>query len=150
VIGFGDTFVVVDVGAFDVTTFRTADGARIARLPAGAGPTHGVRTSDGRFVVADTRGNQLLTYTENPLVRVGSLAVAGNPYGMAGDPSSPTVWITLTALNQVAGFDVSGTAPREIARLDTVDQADTVAVDPGSHTLWITGTRAGVVQRLTR
>jgi hypothetical protein len=101
-------------------------------------------------VVADTRGNQLLTYTENPLVRVGSLAVAGNPYGMAGDPSSPTVWITLTALNQVAGFDVSGTAPREIARLDTVDQADTVAVDPGSHTLWITGTRAGVVQRLTR
>ncbi len=150
VVDFGDTVAIVDVGAFTVSTYRVSDGKRLGRLPAGAGPTHGVRTSVGSLLVADTRGGELITYEENPLRRTGSVAAPGAPYGMAADPSQPIVWITLTALNQVVGYDVSSPTPREIARLDTIRQPDTVAVAPGSHTLWITGTDTGQVQRLTR
>jgi DNA-binding beta-propeller fold protein YncE len=150
VVDFGDTVAVVDVGNFTVSTYQVSDGKRIARAAAGAGPTHGIRTSDGRLIVADTRGNQLLNFTENPLSQLGKQSVPGAPYGMASDPSTPRIWVTLTALNQVVGYDVHGADLTEVARLDTVEQPDTVAVDPGSHTLWITGTRAGLVQRLTR
>jgi hypothetical protein len=66
------------------------------------------------------------------------------------DSSTDTVWVTLTALNEVVGLDLSTRTPRVIARLPTVQQPNTVAVAPGSHTLWITGTDAGVVERISR
>jgi DNA-binding beta-propeller fold protein YncE len=150
VVDFGDQVAIVDVGDFSVSTFRVSDGSRISKIPAGQGPTHGVRTSSGQLLVADTRGNQLLTFAENPLANTGSLTLPGSPYGLAADPASPIVWVTLTGRNQVVGVLVAGANPTEIARLDTVEQPDTVAVAPGSHTLWIAGNRAGVVQRLTR
>ncbi len=150
VVDFGDQVAIVDVGDFSVSTFRVVDGSRIAKVPAGAGPTHGVRTSTGALLVADTRGNQLLTFSENPLARTSSLALPGSPYGLATDTASPTVWVTLTGRNQVVGLSLTGPNPVEIARLDTVAQPDTMAVAPGSHTLWIAGNRAGVVQKLTR
>jgi DNA-binding beta-propeller fold protein YncE len=150
VVGFGDQVVVVDVGNFTVSTYRVSDGTRIAKVSAGKGPTHGVRTKDGLLVVVDTRGNQLLRYTESKLKQTGSLALPGTPYGLTADPSSDTVWTTLTARNQVVGFTVTASAITEIARLDTVDQPDTVAVEPGSHVIFIAGARTGVVQRLTR
>jgi DNA-binding beta-propeller fold protein YncE len=150
VVGFGDQVVVVDVGSFTVSTYRVSDGKRIAKVAAGKGPTHGVRTKDGQLVVVDTRGNQLLRYTESKLMQTGSLELPGTPYGLTADPSSDVVWVTLTALNQVIGFTVTASAITEVARFDTVDQPDTVAVEPGSHVIYITGTRAGVVQRLVR
>lgn len=150
VVDFGDQVAIVDVGDFSVSTFRVSDGTRIAKIPAGKGPTHGVRTSTGQLLVADTRGDQLLTFSENPLAKTGSSALAGSPYGLAADPASPMVWVTLTGRNQVVGLSVAGPNPVEVARLSTVEQPDTVAVAPGSHTLWIAGNRAGVVQRLTR
>jgi DNA-binding beta-propeller fold protein YncE len=150
VVGFGDDVAVVDVGNFTLSTYRVADGVRIAKVAAGQGPTHVGRTTTGQLVVVDTRGNQLLRYTESPLKKTGSLAVPGAPYGLATDPMSDMVWITLTDRNQVVGFDVTASTMTEIARLNTVDQPDTVAVEPGSHVLFITGTRKGVVQRLVR
>jgi DNA-binding beta-propeller fold protein YncE len=149
-VDFGNQVAVVDVGNFTVSTYSVADGHRIAKVAAGRGPTHGVRTKDGQLVVVDTRGNQLLRYSESKLARTGALALPGAPYGLAADPAAPTVWVTLTARNQLVGFTVTPTAITEIARLDTVVQANTVAVEPGSHVIFVTGTRTGVVQRLTR
>jgi hypothetical protein len=150
VVGFGDQVAVVDVGNFTVSTYRVSDGKRIAKVAAGKGPTHGVRTRDGQLVVVDTRGDRLLRYTESKLKQTGSLDLPGTPYGLTADPSSDTVWITLTGRNQVVGFTVTATAITEVARLDTVDQPDTVAVAPGSHVIYLTGSRTGVVQRLIR
>lgn len=147
VVGFGDTFALVDVGAYTVSTWRVADGARIAGLPAGAGPTHGVRVGD-RLVVTDTRGGALLTYREDPLTLLSTVPLPGGPYGLAADPSAPVVWVTLTATNQVAGFDVSTGTPRLLEKLSTVAQPDTVAA--AGPDVWVTGTRDGVVQHLTR
>ncbi|WP_375498394.1 YncE family protein [uncultured Jatrophihabitans sp.] len=150
VIGDGSTVAVVDVGAFALSTYSLTTLTRTARVPAGAGPTHGNLLNGNRVIVADTRGNAMLVYDVAPLKRIGRLALEGNPYGMAVDDSTDTVWVTLTALNQVVGLDVSGDTPRVIARYDTVRQPNTVAVDPGSHRVWVTGTDAGVVQLITR
>ena len=148
VIGFGTTFALVDVFNDTVSTWSVADGREIASLPAGAGPTHGVRVGANRLVVADTRGGALITYSVEPLRQLSSVPLPGGPYGLAADPSGDVVWVTLTATNQAVGFDVSGDTPRELERLSTVGQPDTVAAD--GRDVWVTGTRDGVVQHLTR
>lgn len=150
VIGDGDTVAVVDVGDFTMSTFDLTTETRTAVLAAGKGPTHGVLASGHRLVVADTRGNALLEFRLSPLTKIGSVALPGTPYGMALDASTATLWVTLTARNEVVGFDVTGANPREIARYPTLRQPNTVAVSPGSHSVWITGTAGGQVQLIKR
>ncbi|MEP6599000.1 MAG: YncE family protein [Actinomycetota bacterium] len=150
VVGTGSRVAVVDVGAFTVSSYDVTTGTRTSVAPAGAGPTHGVLTRDDRIAVTDTRGNALLLFGLDPLKQVTRFALPGAPYGIAADEASNVVWVTLTGRNEVVGLDLSGPAPREIARYPTVGQPDTVAVAPGGRTLWITGTRAGEVQRITR
>jgi sugar lactone lactonase YvrE len=144
------TVAVVDVGAFTVGTYDLHTLTRTAVLAAGKGPTHGVLASGQRLIVADTRGDAMLVFSVSPLRRLASLALPGTPYGLAMDASTDTLWVTLTALNEVVGLDVSGSVPRVIARYPTVRQPNTVAVASGSHTLWVTGTDTGVVQRISR
>lgn len=148
VIGYGDVFALVDVYSHTVSTWNVDDGTKIAQLPGGDGPTHGVAVGDNKLVVTDTRGGALLTYSVSPLKLLSTLPLPGGPYGIAADPTQPVVWVTLTAENQAVGFDVSGDTPKELERLSTVDQPDTIAVD--GRDVWVTGTRGGVVQALTR
>ena len=103
VVADGNLVTVVDVHAFTVTTYDLATLRKIARLPAGKGPTHGMLVGGHRVVVADTRGQRLLVFGDDPLRRLGQLALPGTPYGMASDPSTDMVWVTLTARNQVVG-----------------------------------------------
>jgi DNA-binding beta-propeller fold protein YncE len=146
----GTTAVVVDVGAFTLSTYDVDTARRRGRIPAGEGPTHAVLIAPHRVVVADTRGGELLVDDLDPLREVASIDVGGSPYGLAADPATRTVWVTLTATNEVVGLDTTEDTPRVIARYPTVRQPDTVAVAPGSHTLWITSTADGVVQRIER
>lgn len=150
VIGDGATVLVVDVGAFTLGSYDVATGRRTRVVAAGAGPTHGELLSGGRVAVTDTRGDALLVFTVDPLRRVARLALPGTPYGMAVDRTTGLLWVTLTARNQLVGLDVSGGVPKVVARYATVRQPNTVAVAPGSHTLWVTGTAGGVVQRISR
>lgn len=150
VVDAGVVEAVVDVHAYTVSTFDPGTGKRIAVAQAGSGPTHAVLVAPNRLAVSDTRGNAVLTYSVSPLRRTGKLELAGAPYGLAVDQSTQTVWVTLTARNEVVGLDVSGATPRVIARYPTVAQPDTVAVAPGSHVLWVIGSRSGQVQRITR
>ncbi len=150
VLASGHLAVAVDVGDYTVTTYDLDTDKRVARVPAGKGPTHGVLVGGGRIAVTDTRGNQVLLYTLDPLKQVGSIALKGSPYGVAGDPTTGTAWVTLTGSNRLVGLDVSGDQPKVIASYPTVRQPDTVAVAPGAKTLWVTGTEDGVVQRISR
>jgi hypothetical protein len=54
------------------------------------------------------------------------------------------------SLNRLVGLDVRGDQPKVIASYPTVRQPDTVAVAPGARTLWVTGTKDGLVQRISR
>ena len=150
VIGDGTRFAVVDVAAFEVDLYDTKTGAKIASEAAGAGPTHGVLVSAQRLVVADTRGNAILVFGLDPLHEISRTAMPGSPYGLAVDRSTDSVWVTLTALNEVVGLNVSSGTPQIIARYPTVRQPNTIAVAPGSTTLWVTGTRDGTVERISR
>ena len=150
VVDAGSLEAIVDVHAYTVSTFDPVTGKRTAITKAGAGPTHAGLVAPNRLAVTDTRGNAVLTYSVSPLRRTGKLALAGSPYGIAVDVSTQTVWVTLTGRNEVVGLDVSAATPRVIARYPTVAQPDTVAVAPGSHTVWVVGSRNGQVERITR
>lgn len=150
IVAVGPTTVVVDVQAYTLSSFDVSTSTRTALLDAGAGPTHGVSAAPNQVAVTDTRGNAVLIFTAAPLAARGRLVLPGSPYGIAADPVTHTVWVTLTGRNEVVGLDVSTGTPREIARYPTVAQPDTVAVDPGSRNLWITGTAQGQLQHITR
>lgn len=150
VVGYGNAVAVVDVGAFTLSTYDLGTRRRTAVVPAGKGPTHGVLLPGRRLLVSDTRGDAVLVFALSPLRQIGRLALPGTPYGLAVDPATDTVWVTLTARNQVVGLDVSAAVPKVVARYATVQQPNTVAVAPGSHRIWVTGTEAGVVQMIRR
>lgn len=149
-VAVGDQVGVVDVGDFTVSLYDLDADEAVAELPAGEGPTHLVATTDGRLVVNDTRGDAVLVFATDPLRQVSRLALDGAPYGIAYDPRADVVWVTLTARNELVGLDVSGAEPVEIARIPTIQQANTVAVDPGTGRLWTTSRETGELQTIDR
>lgn len=143
----GNIVGLVDVRENTLTFYDATTLSRTAELPAGAGPTHAVADRRGRLIVSDTRGGQLLVYEPTPVPRqVAQLALPGDPYGLTYDPVRDLLWVTLTATNQVVGFDLTASTPREVARIPTVRQPNTVAVDPTTGRLFVTGTADGTVQ----
>ncbi len=139
---------VVDVGDFTVSLYDLATEEGLGNVPAGEGPTHVVATTDGRLVVNDTRGDAVLVFSTDPLEQVASLPLEGTPYGITYDPEADVVWVTLTARNELVGLDVSGDEPVEVDRIPTVQQANTVAVDPGTGRLWTTSRETGELQTI--
>ena len=101
-------------------------------LRAGEGSTNAVTDRFGRVLVADTRGGALLAFSLDPLLMRQRYPVDGAPYALAYDAKRDLVWVTLTATNEVVGFDVAGEQPEEKYRFPTVEQPNTVAVDPDS------------------
>lgn len=77
-------------------------------------------------------------------------SLPGNPYGLAFDTSTDSVWVTLPARDEVVGLDVASGTPTVIARYTTVRQPNPIAVNPGSTTVWVTGTTDGTVERISR
>jgi DNA-binding beta-propeller fold protein YncE len=100
-------------------------------------------------VVVDTRGGELLIFTTGPLFLRQRHPVGESPYGTAYDSQRDVLWLTLTASNEVVGYDLSGGAPREVARHATVRQPDSVAVDPGTGKVYVASRADGTVQAIT-
>lgn len=146
----GNVLAALDEEAFTLSTYALPSLRRTARVPAGAGPTHAAITTGHREVVVDTRAGRLRVFDLDPLEQRTGIRLGGTPYGIDTDLSTGTVWVTLTARNEVVGVDLSGARPRVIASYPTVRQPDTVAVAPGGHTLWVTGTAGDEIERITR
>jgi DNA-binding beta-propeller fold protein YncE len=145
----GNLVGLVDVRQNDLSVYDATALTRVARLPAGAGPTHVVADRRGHFVVIDTRGGAVLTFDPAaPARALDKLPLPGTPYGVAYDAVRDRLWVTLTALNQVVGINLGDGAPHVTATLPTVRQPDTVAVDTTSGALFVTGTADGVVERI--
>jgi len=142
----GDTAGVVDVGASTLTTYDVPAAELLDVVDAGDGPTHLVTDSRGRFLVADTRGDALLTFSAAPLEQVAALPLAGTPYGLAYDGTDEVLWVTLTATNEVVGLSTTGDGLTEVARFPTVRQPNTVAVDPGSGRVFVGSRATGELQ----
>lgn len=144
----GDLVGVIDVADFSLSVYDIAAGERIGRVPAGDGPTHIVADLRGTLLVADTRGDALLSFGVDPVELQSRLPLPGTPYGLAYDATSDVLWVTLTATNEVVGFDVSDGEPREVARFPTVRQPNTVAVDPDSGRIFVASRTTGVLQTI--
>lgn len=143
----GNVVGLLDVRENTLTFYDAASLTPITELSAGDGPTHVVADRHGRMIVADTRGGAVLVYSPAPqAAQIARLAVPGQPYGITYDPTRDRLWVTVTAANQVVGYDMSRPTPREVARIPTVRQADTVAVDPTTGRLFVTGTTDGTVE----
>src|SRR5205823_14419576 len=136
--GVGGDVAVVDVRA---STLTLIDGRTLRPLgtqPAGAGPTHAVGDRAGHIFVVDTRGNAVESFAAFPRLRLRArVALNGTPYGVALDSRRGRLWVTLTATNQLAELAVDGGAPRLLAVYSTGRQANTVAVDPVTGTVFV-------------
>lgn len=98
-------------------------------LRAGQGATNAVPDRFGRVLVVDTRSEALLAFSLGPLLLRQRYPVKGAPYGIAYDPKRDLAWITLTARNEVVGYDVAGGEPELKHRFPTVRQPNSVTVD---------------------
>ncbi|MDQ4106691.1 MAG: YncE family protein, partial [Actinomycetota bacterium] len=63
----------------------------------------------------------------------------GSPYGISIDTERDHLWVTLTAENTVVQYDIEGDEPEELNRYPTVQQPNSVAVDPASGRVFIAG-----------
>jgi DNA-binding beta-propeller fold protein YncE len=146
-----NTVGLVDVRENTITFYDASTLTPIIELPAGAGPTHVLADKRGHMIVCDTRGGALLVYAPPPDARqIARMELPGQPYGITYDPNRDELWVTVTAANQVVGYDMSTAVPREVARYATVRQPDTVAVDPITGRLFISGTVTGTVEIIDR
>jgi DNA-binding beta-propeller fold protein YncE len=73
--------------------------------------------------------------------------LAGSPYGMAADLERGRLWVTLTQTNEVAELSM-GSRPRLLRTFPAVRRPGSVAVDPASGRVYVTGAAQGVLQLL--
>lgn len=132
---------VIGVRGLGLEVFDSESLESLGRIDAGEGPTHVVAGPDGRFYVADTRGDTILVFEAKPeLKRVARLSLAGgSPYGISVDSEHDQLWVTLTAENTAVRYDIEGGEPEEMNRYSTVRQPNSVAVDPASGRVFIAG-----------
>lgn len=129
---------------FDARTLRP-----LASAPAGVGPTHIACRPTLVCYVADTTGRAVLIFewdgTELALKRRQYLS--SEPYGLALDAERQRLWVTLPRENRLVELRAYR-GSRTGRRFPTVEQPQTVAVDAGDGTVWVTGATHGELQRL--
>ncbi|MEH3140097.1 MAG: hypothetical protein PGN37_07895 [Mycobacterium kyogaense] len=143
----GDTAVVLDRGQTSVTSLNPEGTSADLALRAGDGATTMVADPNGRVLVADTRGGELLVYGVDPLMLRQRYPVPDAPYGLtaSGGKKTGLAWVAQTATNTVVGYDLATGIPVEKVRYRTVQQPNTLAFDDASDTLYVvSGDRGGV------
>jgi len=135
----GSVVVVVGVRGRRITAYRP-DGVPIGTANCGAGPTH-VVFGGGDFWVADTNGGAVLGFRIGPKGprQVARIPVGARPYGIAYDARRDTLWVTLTATDELAGLHLRGTTVTSRVTYPTVRQPNSAAVDETSGAVVVTG-----------
>ncbi|MEV6773609.1 hypothetical protein AB0N05_33750 [Nocardia sp. NPDC051030] len=141
--------VVLDRRQTTITEIDLGDDSLGLTLRAGDGATTMIGDHFGRRIVADTAGRELLVYTADPLVLHQRFPVGSSPYALAYDDRSETVWVTLTGVNEVVGYDLSTGIPVEVGRYPTVRQPDTVTIDSRTGEMFVGSATGDGLQRIT-
>ncbi|RZQ66141.1 hypothetical protein EWH70_02605 [Amycolatopsis suaedae] len=140
----GPNTVVLDRLRTAVFEVDVPGGAVKEGLRAGDGASNAVTDRFGRVLVTDTRAGALLAFSAAPLLLRQRFPVPGGVYGLAYDPRRDLAWVTLTARNEVVGFDVAGGEPVERFRFPTVRQPNSVTVDDRSRVVVGSATGEGI------
>ncbi|TQF68429.1 hypothetical protein FK531_15235 [Rhodococcus spelaei] len=144
----GDKITALDRRQTSVTDVKLADGRLGMALRAGEGATNLVTDHVGRVLVTDTTGGELISLTTDPLMMHQRFPVPNSPYAIAVDESTNLVWVTVTATNEVIGFDLSSGIPVEKHRYPTVRQPNAVAVDGKTGALYVASGAGDGLQRI--
>lgn len=140
VVSAAGTVGVTDVRGARLYFYNARNYASLGSIALGTGPTHVVAAHGVYAVAADTRGGALLLVDMRSRRVVSRLPLPGGPYGLASDPETGEVWVTLTEFNRVVTISTAGGALRVASILPTVQQPNTVAVDPRTLCLYVAGT----------
>lgn len=147
----GNLIAAVAVAAREVAFYDAETLEQVAVLGGGAGPSHVVAGSDGRFYVTDTGGDAILVYDGLPddggePRLVDRTNVSESPYGIAIDARRNQLWVTRTGANRVVQLDITDLAPKIIDSFPTVRQPNSVGVDERTGQVVVVGRDAGEVQ----
>ena len=143
----GDLVAVVSVRERVLELYDPHTLRRVARAPAGVGPTH-VAAAGSWIYVVDTDGGALLVFRTAPeLELVRRYPLPGSPYGIAFDPVRRRLWVTLTAANELVELPAHG-RPHAPRRFATVRQPNGVAIDSSTGRVFVTGRAEGVLQAI--
>lgn len=145
----GGRLHVLDVLATSLTPVDPATGEKEPALRAGTGATHVAADRYDRVLAVDTRGQELLAFATDPLIMKQRYPVPGVPFALAYDPDRDLAWITLTASNELVGYDVAGGEPREVRRVPTVRQPNSAAVDPATGAVFVASATGAGMQVVT-
>lgn len=140
-----------DVRSLGLYVYDTRTMALVAQAKIGVGLTHDVTLPGGRVAVADTVGGAVIIDRITPqVVEQGRVSTGGRPYGLAVDPSRQRLYVALSLTNRLLAFDVSGAQPRQLADVPTVQQPNSLAVDPRNGDVLVAGGTKGELQLVPR
>lgn len=143
----GDVVATIAVAERVLAAYDAETLEKTAQVDAGVGPTHIVAGDDGRFYVTDTEGDALLVFESAPEPRLLDRAnLPGSPYGIAIDNRNRGLWVTQTARNRVVEYELTDLAPKRLRSFATVQQPNTVAVDPATGYVYVAGRARGELQ----
>jgi YD repeat-containing protein len=141
----GNYAAVADVQGNGVWVYDGSTRQKMAHGPVGLKLTHAVAMSEDLAAFADTDGGAVFVERIDPqLAQVAKIDAPGKPYGLAYDAAHRRLYVTLTASNLMRLIDISdATRPRILGDVPTVQQPNSVAVDPRSGNVLVTGSVPG-------
>jgi hypothetical protein len=147
VVDRGRKLAVLSPRSRELVLYDARTRERLARAPAGAGPTHVLAGEGGLAYVVDTAGDGLLVFETRGALRIRRrYPLLGSPYAAAADLRRGRLWVALTARNQLVELATSA-RPHRLAVHASVRQPDTVAVEPETGRVFVRGAD-GAVQLL--
>ncbi|MGA7468400.1 YncE family protein [Mycobacterium sp.] len=137
----GDYAAVADVQGNGVWVYDGSTHRQMAHGPVGMKLTHAVAVSGDLAAFADTDGGAVFVERIDPqLAQVAKIDAPGKPYGLAYDAARRRLYVTLTAFNLMRMIDISDPAkPRVLGDVPTMQQPNSVAIDPRSGNVLVTG-----------
>lgn len=141
----GKYAVVADVRGNGAWVYDPATQRLVTHGPVGVKLTHAVGLSADLVAFADTDGGAILVERIDPqIAQVSRIEAPGSPYGLAYDARRARLYVTLTASNLMRVIDVADAAkPRVVGDVPTLEQPNSVAVDPSSGAVLIAGRGPG-------
>ncbi|MDQ1203128.1 hypothetical protein [Rhodococcus sp. SORGH_AS_0303] len=141
----GNYAAVADVQGNGIWIYSGPDQKLVAQGPLGTKLTHATSLGPDLAAFADTDGGAVYLERITPdISEVARIDAPGNPYGLAYDADRKLLLITLTESNILRVVDVAEPAsPRIVVDLPTVRQANSVAVDPRTGNVLVTGSDPG-------
>ncbi len=130
---------------YDGTTMTEVASKRI-----GTRLTHAHALGDGLVAFADTDGGAVLIERITPQVTdVARIDAPGKPYGLSYDARTKTLLVTLGSSNTLRLVDMTDPAKSRVkGDVPTVQQANSVAMDPVTGIVAVTGSAPGEASSL--